>query len=134
MNRKKIISAVQGICGSMGYEFRVSDSSALSAKSMAMPAAVLIEPKFHSIEGRNHGRITYRTTLYLFDSGFRLSAEERSNLLAQMENDMLDIFSQLSENKSVAVVDNLQLDHSMHSVLGRGELGLKATAEVEIIF
>ena len=134
MNRKNFVSAVQGICGSMGYEFRVTDSSALSAKSMAMPAAVLIEPKFHSIEGRNHGRITYRVTLYLFSRGSRLSEEERGNLLAQMESDMLEIFLQLSENKDVAVVENLQMDHSLHSVLGRGELGLKATAEVEVIF
>ena len=134
MNRKKLISAVQAICGSMGYEFRALDSSALSSGCQQMPAAVLIQPKFQSIEGRNHGRITYQTTLYLFKSGSRLSPAEQTELLAQMEEEMWEIFSKLSENKSVALVDKLQMEHSMHSMLGRGEIGLKANAEVEIIF
>ena len=134
MNRRKLVSAVQAICGSMGYEFRALDSSALSASCQSMPAAVLIQPKFQSSEGRNHGRITYRTTLYLLKPGSRLSSAEQSDVLAQMEEDMLDIFSKLSENKSVALVDKLQMEHSIHSVLGRGEIGLKANAEVEIIF
>ena len=134
MNRRKLVSAVQAICGSMGYEFRALDSSALSASCQSMPAAVLIQPKFQSIEGRNHGRITYRTTLYLLKPGSRLSSAEQSDVLAQMEEDMLDIFSKLSENKSVALVDKLQMEYSIHSVLGRGEIGLKANAEVEIIF
>ena len=134
MNRKKLISAVQAICGSMGYEFRTLDSSALSASCQPMPAAVLIQPKFYAMEGLKHGRITYRTTLYLFKQGSRLSPVEQSEMLAQMESDMLEIFSRLSEDKSVALVDKLQMEHSVHSVLGRGEVSLKATAEVEIIF
>lgn len=134
MNRKRLILAVQEICGSMGYEFRVLDSSALSTGCAAMPAAVLIQPQFHAITGRNHGRISYKATLYLFNRGSRLSSEQRGELLAQMESDMLEIFSQLSENKYVAVVDKLQMEHSLHTALGKGEIGLKATAEVEIIF
>ena len=134
MNRKRLISAVQEICSSMGYEFRVLDSAALSSMSSAMPAAVLIQPKFHSIEGRNHGRIVYRVILNLFDHGSRLSSEQLCERVAEMESDMLDIFSQLSENKDVALVDNLQMEQSMHSQLGRGALCLKATAEVEVIF
>lgn len=134
MNRKKLISAVQAICSSMGYEFRVLDSAALSTGCQQMPAAALIQPKFYFIEGRNHGRIAYQITLYLFDRGSRLSAEELNEKIAQMEDDMLEIFFQLSENKSVALVDKLQMEHALHLALGRGEIGLKATAEVEIIF
>ena len=134
MNRRKLISAVQGICNAKGYEFRVLDSSALSAQSPSMPAAVLIEPKFQSIEGRKHGKITYRTTLYLFESGARSMPEEVSEKIAQMERQMLDIFMQLSESEYVAVVDNLQMEPALHSRLGRAEIGLKAVADVVVIF
>lgn len=134
MNRRKLISAVQGICNAKGYEFRVLDSSALSAQSPSMPAAVLIEPKFQKIEGRKHGKITYRIVLYLFENGARLAPETVSEKIVQMENNMLEMFMQLSESEPIAVVDNLQMEPALHSRLGRAEIGLKAVADVVVIF
>ncbi|MBR5886302.1 MAG: hypothetical protein IKY93_06580 [Alistipes sp.] len=134
MNRRKLISAVQGICNAKGYEFRVLDSSALSAQSPSMPAAVLIEPKFQKIEGRKHGKITYRIVLYLFENGARLAPETVSEKIVQMENNMLEMFMQLSESEPIAVVDNLQMEHALQSKLGRAEIALKATADVVVIF
>ena len=134
MNRRKLISAVQGICNAKGYEFRVLDSSALSAQSPSMPAAVLIEPKFQKIEGRKHGKITYRIVLYLFENGARLAPETVSEKIVQMENNMLEMFMQLSESEPIAVVDNLQMEHALQSKLGRAEIALKSTADVVVIF
>jgi hypothetical protein len=51
-----------------------------------------------------------------------------------MESIMLDIFTQLSENENVALVDKLQMDAVTSRLLARAEIGLKATAEVVVIF
>ena len=134
MNRKKLISAVQQICSNYGYSFRVVDAQSLSAQSPALPAAVLVAPEFQKIEGRSRGRITYKVVLHLFEKGARLSPEEQLEQLSQMENDMLDMFLQLSENESVAMVANLQIDSASHIKLGRAELSATATADVVIIF
>jgi hypothetical protein len=134
MNRKKLISAVQEICLAKGYAFCVLDSAQLPVHTPPMPAAVLIHPTFRSIEGRNHGRITYRVTLYLFEQGARLQPSETCEKVVALESVMLDIFSQLSENESVAVVDNLQMEQMQNVKLGRKEVALTATADVEVIF
>ena len=134
MNRKKLISAVQSICQSKGYSFRALDAEAMPAQSPALPAAVMLHPKFESMTGRNHGRITYKMTLYLFERIDKLSPEQRVESIVQMEENMLDIFTQLSDSKDVAQVDSLSIEHTVHSAIGRGECGVKAVAQVEIIF
>lgn len=134
MNRKKIISAVQQICDERELAFRVVDRDSLSAHTPALPAAVLVTPEFERIEGRSRGRITYKVEMYLFEKGMHNSPEQQAEQLAQMESIMLDIFTQLSENENVALVDKLQMDAVTSRLLARAEIGLKATAEVVVIF
>lgn len=134
MTRKNLISAVQQICSDCGYNFRTLDKDHLPAQTPQLPAAVLIPPNFRSISGRNHGRITYAVTLYLFRSGAHLTPEQQAELMEQLESEALEIFSQLSVVESVATVDNLTLSPQIHSRIGRAEVSLKADAEVEIIF
>ena len=99
-----------------------------------MAAALLEEPQFLRIEGRNHGRITYSLVLHLLDKGMRSSPEHLSQLIAKMEGDMLSIMSQLSVCEGVAQVSELNISPAAHTVLGRGEVGVTARAEVEVIF
>ena len=63
-----------------------------------------------------------------------IAFEQQAEQLAQMESVMLDIFTQLSENENVALVDKLQMDAVTSRLLARAEIGLKATAEVVVIF
>ena len=134
MNRKRLISAVQEICSSKGYEFRVLDSAALSSMSSAMPAAVLIQPKFHSIEGHNHGHITYKVKLSLLREGRKLSPEERASAVAFMEQSLLDIVEALSDTPLVAAVEELTISACSPRSTPHGAIGACATAQIVTIF
>lgn len=134
MNRLKLISAVQQSAMLYGYNFRTLASDALAAQSPQMPAALLCEPKFQSIVGRNHGRITYQITLHLLNSGKRLSPEQRSQGLSTLQQHALQIFTTLSEHSEVAVVRELVITPTANTIVGRGEVGVEATALVETIF
>lgn len=134
MDRVKLISAVQQCCGKSGYSFRTLGTGYISAQAPKMAAALLEEPVFLSIEGRNHGRITYSVVLHLLDKGMRNSPEQLSQQISRMESDMLEVMSQLSKCKDIAQVSNLNITPATHTVLGRGEIGVTARAEVEVIF
>lgn len=134
MDRVKLISAVQQCCDKSGYSFRVLGVGYLAAQAPKMAAALLEEPIFLRIEGRNHGRITYSVVLHLLDKGMRNSPEKLSEQIAKMESDMLEIMSQLSVCESIAQVSELNISPTAHTVLGRGEVGVTARAEVEVIF
>ena len=134
MNRLKLISAVQQSAMLYGYNFRTLASDALAAQSPQMPAALLCEPKFHSIVGRNHGRITYQITLHLLSCGKGLNPEQRSERLSTLQQHVLQIFSHMSESSDVAIVRELVILPTANTIVGRGEIGVEATALVETIF
>lgn len=134
MNRKKLISAVEQSCAERGYSFSVLDSQALSAQTPSLPAAVLENPTFLSIVGRSHGRITYKVRLSLFKRAAKLSAAQLSDLLSGLEGELLDIFTALSTTSDIAVVEKLTIEPVTRAAIGRGEVGVRAQAEVEIIF
>lgn len=134
MNREKLISAVQQCCDLSGYNFRALGAHYIPAQAPKMAAALLEEPQFLRIEGRNHGRITYSLRLHLLDKGMRNPPEQQNQQLSEIESDMLGIMSQLSQCDDIALISELTITPTVHTLLGRGEVGVTATAEVVVIF
>lgn len=133
MNSNNLVKAVQQLCRDFGYSPHISVHEQPPLTSSQKSVALLEFPQFRSIEGSKHGRITYRVTLKLLHRAANLTAEERSLIISQAQTDALDIFSQLSSNKQVALIKNLQLD-SLTRVMPHGSIGTIATADVITIF
>ena len=92
------------------------------------------QPKFSSLEGRKHGRITYNVSLIVAQQGAKLSPTERNELYAEMEQQLLEIFVELSKEGLVAVVDNLTISPCAEAVDHHGAVAMEARAEIETIF
>jgi hypothetical protein len=90
-------------------------------------------PKFKSLEGRKHGRITYSISLTLAKNGAKMSPSERNTTLATMEKQAINIFVELSQNEKVALVENLTII-ARSEVDSHGAISIEAEAEVETIF
>ena len=134
MNRAILSSAIEGVVSSYGYEFNLNDSACYPTTVCRYPAAFMSQPEFSSIEGRKHGRITYTITLHLAQQGAKLSPAERNNLLDEMEQQMLDIFTELSRKECVAVVEGLQLSPTSPTIDNHGALAIVGKAKVVTIF
>lgn len=134
MNRSTLISAVQQCCTLCGYNSRTLGIQNLTAQAPQFPAALICEPTFQSIEGRNHGKIVYGLQIYLLDAGIHLSPEQRSQLIANIESNLLEILSQLSEHEKIACIDELTIEPIARAVVGLGEVGVVAKCMVTTIF
>lgn len=134
MNRAILSSAIEGVVSSYGYEFNLNDSACYPTTVCRYPAAFMSQPEFSSIEGRKHGRITYSISLHLAQQGAKLSTAERNNILAEMEQQMLDIFTELSREECVAVVEGLQISSTSPTIDNHGALAIVGKAKVVTIF
>ena len=133
MNRTLLCSAIEGLVSKCGYNFQLSDEAYYPTTVCRYPAAFMSQPKFMSLEGRKHGRITYSVTLTLAKNGAKMSPEERNSALSTMEEQAMNIFVDLSQNEHVAVVENLTIA-ARGEVDAHGAISIKAQAQVVTIF
>ena len=134
MNRTLLCRAIEGLVTRCGYDFRQHDGSYYPSTLSRYPAAFLSTPKFVAIEGRKHGRITYNISLILAQQAAKTAPTERNYLYAQMEEQLLEIFVELSKEGLVAVVDNLTITPYAEAVDHHGAIALEARADIETIF
>ena len=134
MNRALLCSAIEGLVSSRGYDFSLHDEGYYPSTLCRYPAAFLSHPKFVAIEGRKHGKITYKLSLRLAQQGAKLSPSQRNDALAEMEQQLVDIFLELSKASSVAVVKELTIAPYAEAVDHHGAIAMEAQAEVETIF
>ena len=66
--------------------------------------------------------------------GAKLSPTERNELYAEMEQQLLEIFVELSKEGLVAVVDNLTISPCAEAIDHHGAVAMEARAEIETIF
>ena len=133
MNRTLLCSAIEGLVSKCGHNFQLSDEAYYPTTVCRYPAAFMSQPKFMSLEGRKHGRITYSVTLTLAKNGAKMSPEERNAALSTMEEQAMNIFVDLSQNDLVAVVENLTIA-ARGEVDAHGAISIKAQAQVVTIF
>ena len=133
MNRAILCSAIEGLVSKVGYSFRLDDESCYPVTISRYPAAFMSRPDFVKMEGRQHGRITYKVSLTLAQQGAKLSPQERSERFARMEQEMIELFVELSKESCVAVVENLSITPK-EAVDAHGAIAITGEAEVETIF
>ena len=79
-------------------------------------------------------RSTYKVTLRLSRQGAKLSPTERNSLLAEMEQQLTEMFVALSRSERVAVVENLTIRPVAGVVDHHGAIAMEAQAKIETIF
>jgi hypothetical protein len=134
MNRTLLCRAIEGLVTRCGYDFHQHDKSHYPSTLSRYPAAFLSTPKFVAIEGRKHGRITYNISLIVAQQGAKLAPADRNDIYARMEEQLVDIFVELSKEGLVALVDNLTISPSAEAVDHHGAIALEARADIETIF
>ena len=134
MNRAFLCSAIEGLVSPYGYHFTMNDESCYPTTVSRYPAAFMSQPEFVSLEGRKRGRITYKVTLRLARQGAKLSAEGRNRELAEMEQQLTELFIELSQAEQVAVVRNLTIKPTAEAIDSHGAMAMEAQATIETIF
>ena len=134
MNRAILSSAIEGLVSGFGYEFNQDDSTRYPTTICRYPAAFMSQPEFVSLEGRKHGRITYKVSLRLARRGAKLAAAERNRIIAEMEEQLMEMFIDLSNDERVAVVEELTIAPCSESVDSHGAVAVEAKANVITIF
>lgn len=134
MNRQKLLNAVESIATGRDYRFFSAEENYPTTHITEYPSAWLLLPEFHSIEGRTHGTETYSLTLHLLADAAKLSPTQRNEQRTLLEEDLLEIFTSLTDEDFVAEVENLKIRHSSNSVARHGEVVATATAEVITFF
>ena len=86
------------------------------------------------MEGRKHGKVTYDVTLHVMEAGAKLSPAERQQTWSRLEDELIEIFSKLSDAKRVIAVEDLKIRHTSSTLTTHGEVAATATAEVVTFF
>ena len=134
MNRNSIIQALDTIAKTKGYTLYTDADSLLPQRLKSFPAIWLSPLKFKSMEGRKHGKITYLLSLKALTQAAKLPPADHEGVWAKMEDDVLEIFSALSQQERVIAIENLSLKSNFATLTSHGELSLEATAEVITFF
>lgn len=134
MNRTKLLQAFERTATANGYNFQSTDDRYIPQLVHSYPTLWLSPPLFQSMEGRTHGTITYNITAHALDAGAKLSPTERNARQAALEQDLLGLFSTLSEEDFVIAVERLKIKHTSQTLTASGEVAATATAEVITFF
>lgn len=134
MNRTNLLKAVEESATANGYHFYTGDEHYIPQLATAYPALWLNPPKFQSIEGRRHGKITYAVTLHALGASAKASPEEHTQAGTQLEEQLLSTFTSLSEADFVVAVENLQIKHQSLTRTAVGDMTATATADVITFF
>jgi hypothetical protein len=134
MNRTKLTSAIRSISTADGYNFYTDGEVSMPRHITAYPALWLAPPRLEQVQGRRHGKVTYSVKLHALRDGLKLSPDERTQAWADMEQDVIDIFAQLSEQEFVVAVEELKVQHTSSSLTNHSEVAVTATAEVVTFF
>lgn len=134
MNHTYLINAIESIATADGYSFYTDSEERTSEQIKSYPAVWLQPPKFLQMEGRKHGKVTYDVTLHAMDAGAKLSPAERKQTWSRLEEELIGMFSKLSDTERVIAVEKLKIQHSSLSLTTHGEVAATATAEVVTFF
>lgn len=130
MNNLSLVNSLLVAASKHGYKPLCGDKNRMARMLPPFPSAWIELPALHSVEGRSAGRTTYDVVMHLFDAGAELSHDQRMSRLARMENDMVDIFTSLSDVAEVVAVENLTVTSGIFSQTNRGELSQTAKARI----
>lgn len=134
MNRNYLTDLIRTIAEEHNYNFVLAHEHAIAGAVRAYPAAWLTPPVMLSKTGRRHGRIRYSVRLRLLAEGLRMPPPQRARTAAAAEQELIEIFTELSTAGKVAVVDELRITMSEFTLTPHGEMAATADAVVETIY
>ncbi|MEG1622349.1 MAG: hypothetical protein RR330_03140 [Alistipes sp.] len=134
MNRTLLERALQTRSEALGYRFCCAAEEYLPQSVSAYPAAWLKPPQLHAIEGRTGGRISFDVTLHLLHNGARLAAVARAQAWETMEEHLINIFTNLSNDPGVIAVEGLTIRPRTYALSNHGEISQTAEARVITFF
>ena len=130
MNLKAIKTAISAAVGRYTYPFYCGDIAALPKEVKSFPAAWLEPPRVQEVDGRRQGRITYQVRLHLLRGVKYNDPRPAEEMLQQMEREIIDIFSGLSQRTEIIAVEKLTVQPRYFGVSGKGDLAITADAKI----
>ncbi len=130
MNRTHLERAAEKLATERGYAFHALRQEAQPTVVRTYPAALLQPLALRSVEGRVHGRAVYDLTLRLLRAGAKLDPEARGEAFAALENDLVALFSELSQDEKVIAVEALEIRPSAFTLTPHGEISQTASARI----
>lgn len=130
MNRTHLERVAEQLAIERGYAFYALRQEAQPTIVSTYPTALLQPLSLRSVEGRIHGRAVYDLTLRLLCKGAKLTPEARGEAFAALENDLLGLFSDLSQDEKVLAVEALEIHPSAFTITPHGELSQTASARI----
>ena len=134
MNRLSLSTAVQRVANAKGYDFHTVSAEYLPALASTKPTILMLHPKFQGIEGKKHGKITYSLTIHALQNGAKLPHDARTALLETLEDDMLDLLTELSNESFVVAVEEINLTPSILKMSVSGDVAITATCLLTSFF
>ncbi|HJA98781.1 MAG TPA: hypothetical protein H9779_04165 [Candidatus Alistipes avicola] len=134
MNRTHLASAIRTLASGLGYTVVEESDDRAPQTITAFPSAWLLPLRLKTIEGRHHGRQTYSVELRVIYSAMKLSADKRAELHSRAEENLLELFIQLSGDDRVIAVQNLSIQPGTGGYTQHGELSQIAKADVITYF
>ena len=124
MTRVHLAQLLRDLASAHDYAF-------FSAPDEYMPSEI---DRLKEVEGRRHGKRTYEIQLHLLQPGMRLTHAERARRLDEMEQTLLGIFTELTEDPKVICVERLSIRPRTCAFTNHGEISQSATAEAVVWF
>lgn len=134
MNSKKITEALSRICGSLDYRFDTGTARRALSDRSSYATVWMLPPALRMVDGRHHGRATYSLTLHISRRQLRPDSVMTTTLLDRMQSDVLTMFTHLSEEPFVALVDQLKIETKDMGLRPDPGANIVVTANVETIF
>lgn len=109
MTRVHLAQLLRDLASAHDYAFFSAPDEYMPSEIDRYPAAWLTPPRLKEVEGRRHGKRTYEIQLHLLQPGMRLTHAERARRLDEMEQTLLGIFTELTEDPKVICVERLSI-------------------------
>lgn len=130
MNRTHLERVAERLAAARGYAFHALRQEAQPTLVRTYPAALLQPLSLRSVEGRTHGRAVYDIVLRLLARGAKLAPAARGEAFAALENDLLGLFAELSQDEKVIAVEALEIRPAAFTLTPHGELSQTASARI----
>lgn len=107
MNHSHLSGVLRAAAGRRGYTVYTGSDDRMPQTVAAYPAAWLSPMKLLSSDGRSHGTAVYEASVRLMRHGHRLIPDAEQAERCRMEEQLIDLFTELSGDERVIAVERL---------------------------
>lgn len=130
MNRTLLTDSLRTLCLNRGYSFRTAKEGSIIQPVTSLPMAWLTPPQLSEVEGINRRKESYTVTLHLIAESPKQGQDQIDSLRCSLEEQLLDIFAELSTREGVVVVEQLSIKLPTKPLTTIGEVAMSASAKV----